>query len=175
MELPHTAGCLVCGRENPHGLHLDLHVDAAGAVTVAFTPAGHHIGFQGVTHGGVLATVLDEAMVWAATWAGRRFCLCGEMTVRFRKPALVGQPLTVEARVEVNRPRIVKAVGVVRDASGVVVAEATGTYVPLPPERNREFVATLVDDPATAEAGGALRAAAITSPGTAAEGRTPSP
>ena len=28
MELPHTAACLVCGRDNPHGLHLHLHVDA---------------------------------------------------------------------------------------------------------------------------------------------------
>jgi uncharacterized protein (TIGR00369 family) len=160
MELPHTAGCLVCGRENPHGLHLDLHVDVAGVVTVVFTPAEHHIGFQGVTHGGVLATVLDEAMVWAATWAGRRFCLCGEMTVRFRRPALVGQPLTVEARVEVNRPRIVKTIGVVRDEVGTVVAEATGTYVPLPADKNRAFVATLVDDPRTVEAGRVLRDAA---------------
>ena len=160
MELPHTAGCLVCGRENPHGLHLSLHVDAEGVVTVPFAPADHHIGFQGVTHGGVLATVLDEAMVWAATWAGRRFCLCGEMTVRFRKPALVGQPLVVEAKVQLNRPRIVKTVGVVRDKSGAVVAEATGTYVPLPPDRNRDFVATLVPDPKTDEAGRALREAA---------------
>src|SRR3954468_15305649 len=107
MELPHTPGCLACGRENPHGLHLHLHVDPAGVVTTRFVPSEHHIGFQGVAHGGVLATVLDEAMVWAASWAGRRFCLCGEMTVRFRQPALVGMPLVIEARVEVNRSRIV--------------------------------------------------------------------
>jgi acyl-coenzyme A thioesterase PaaI-like protein len=161
MELPHTAGCLVCGRENPHGLHLHLHVDAAGTVTTRFTPAEHHIGFQGVTHGGVLATVLDEAMVWAATWAGRRFCLCGEMTVRFRQPALVGVPLVVEARVEVNRSRIVQTVGFVRDGVGGIIAEATGKYVPLAPDKNREFVQTLIDEPDTMEAGRVLREAAV--------------
>ena len=49
MELPHTAGCLVCGRENPHGLHLSLHVDQpTGVVRVAMTPGPTHIGFQGV-------------------------------------------------------------------------------------------------------------------------------
>lgn len=160
MELPHTAGCLVCGRENPHGLHLSLHVDAAGVVSTDFTPAPTQIGFQGVTHGGVLATVLDEAMVWAATWAGKRFCLCGEMAVRFRRPALVGQPLRVEARVELSRSRIVRTTGTVLDATGQVVAEATGTYVPLPPDKNREFVATLVDDTKTAETGRALQSAA---------------
>src|SRR5687767_8880829 len=35
IELPHTAGCLVCGRQNPHGLRLSLHVDpGSGVVTV---------------------------------------------------------------------------------------------------------------------------------------------
>ena len=39
LQLPHTAGCLVCGRDNPHGLRLDLHVEpATGAVRVEFTP-----------------------------------------------------------------------------------------------------------------------------------------
>jgi acyl-coenzyme A thioesterase PaaI-like protein len=161
MELPHTAGCLVCGRDNPHGLHLHLHVDAAGVVTTDFTPAAAHIGFVGVTHGGVLATVLDEAMVWAATWAGRRFCLCGEMTVRFRQPALVGAPLRFEARVTASRSRIIQTAGVVLDELGGMVAEATAKYVPLPPDKNRAFVATLVDEAATAETGRTLREAAV--------------
>ena len=70
LELPHTRGCMVCGRGNPLGLGLSLFVDpASGVVRVNYTPAGPHIGFEGVVHGGVLATVIDEAMVWAATWA----------------------------------------------------------------------------------------------------------
>src|SRR5207253_656525 len=47
IELPHTAGCLVCGRQNPKGLHLHLHVDeATGAVETRFTPGSEHIGFE---------------------------------------------------------------------------------------------------------------------------------
>ena len=161
MELPHTPGCLVCGRENPHGLHLHLHVDDAGVVTTDFTPGATHIGFVGVTHGGVLATVLDEAMVWAATWGGKRFCLCGEMTVRFRRPAVVGQPVRVEAKVESARSRMVTTTAVGRDTAGNVVVEASGKYVPLPDDRNREFVATLVDEESTAVAARALKGAAV--------------
>src|SRR4051794_35478026 len=101
MELPHTAGCVVCGRQNPHRLGLSLHVDeGSGVVSVEFTPRPEHIGFEGIVHGGVLATVLDEAMVWAATWAGKRFCVAGEMTIRFQKSAAVGHLLRCEARVE---------------------------------------------------------------------------
>jgi acyl-coenzyme A thioesterase PaaI-like protein len=161
MELPHTPGCIVCGRENPHGLHLDLHVDpATGVVRVSFTPRPEHIGFQGIVHGGVLGTVLDEAMVWAATWSGRRFCVCGEMTVRFRASGRVGHPLRIEARVESARPRLIQTTAEARDADGGVVATATGKYVPIAPDRNREFVGTLVDHPNTADAARALKDAA---------------
>src|SRR5689334_20543990 len=101
LQLPHTAGCLVCGRDNPHGLKLDLYVDPeTSTVRVEFTPRLQHIGFEGVVHGGVIATVLDEAMVWCATWSGRRFCVCAELTTRFRKEAAVGRKLIVETKIE---------------------------------------------------------------------------
>jgi acyl-coenzyme A thioesterase PaaI-like protein len=168
MELPHTAGCLVCGRQNPHGLHLSLHVEQdTGIVTTRFTPRPEHIGFEGIVHGGVLATVLDEAMVWAATWAGRRFCVAGEMSVRFRKTAGVGQLLQCEAHVETaaskrpGAPRLIHATGRIIEADGgALVAEATGKYVPVSPERNRDVIATLVREQQTDPAASMLRDAA---------------
>jgi uncharacterized protein (TIGR00369 family) len=162
LQLPHTAGCIACGPANPHGLHLALFVDPAGTVHTEYTPRPEHIGFQGVLHGGVLATVVDEAMVWCATWSGKRFCLCGELCVRYRAPAAIGQPLSVVARVESGRPRLILTTAEVRDAAGTLVAEATGKYVPLPPQRNREFVATLLDNPEAAPAIQQLRQAAET-------------
>ena len=163
MELPHTAGCLVCGRQNVHGLGLSLHVDeATGTVWTGFTPRPEHIGFEGIIHGGILATVLDEAMVWAATWAGRRFCVAGELGVRFRKSAAVGQPLRCEARLESlprrpGTPRLLHAAGRILDAGGALVAEGTGKYVPVSPERHRQVVGTFLDEPQTARASAHLR------------------
>jgi acyl-coenzyme A thioesterase PaaI-like protein len=159
LELPHTPNCLVCGQANPHGLHLSLHVDpASGIVTTSFTPARDHIGFEGIVHGGIIVTVLDEAMVWAATWAGKRFCVCAELTTRFKASALVGTPLTVTARIEQDRRKLILTSGEVKAPNNVLIATASGKYVPLPDERNRAFVATLVDSPTTAETARALRA-----------------
>lgn len=162
LELPHTPGCLVCGRENPHGMRLSLFVDSdTGLVRTEFTPQSTHLGFEGIAHGGAVATVIDEAMVWAATWAGRRFCLCGEMTVRFRSPAVIGRPLVVQARVEQSRARLITTTAEVRDReTDTVVAEAAGKYVPMPDDRNRAFVATLIQEPATQAAARELREAA---------------
>ena len=149
-ELPHTRGCIVCGKENPHGLRAHLNVDErTGTVTCEFVCRPEHIGFEGMIHGGVLATLLDEAMVWAATWAGRRFCVCGELNVRFRQPVLVGQRLRVEARVVSNRTRLIETEASVRDEAGKLLVGAEGKYVPVAAERNREFVATLVAEPTT--------------------------
>jgi acyl-coenzyme A thioesterase PaaI-like protein len=136
-----------------------LHVDPeTGMVRVEFTPRPEHIGFQGVVHGGAIATVLDEAMVWAATWAGKRFCVCGELTTRFRREAAVGRALVVEAKVESNRPRLITTSAEVRDAStGDVVASGTAKYVPVPAERNQAFVQTLVPDAGTEVAARALK------------------
>lgn len=159
IELPHTAGCLVCGRDNPHGLRLHLHVEEETArVQTTFTPEPHHIGFEGIVHGGVLATVLDEAMVWAATWRGRRFCVCGEMTVRFRRSPPIGQPLRIIAEVSQQRARLVQTIGNVLDTSGQVVATASGKYVPLDDARHRAFAATFLREPATAAAAAVLSA-----------------
>jgi uncharacterized protein (TIGR00369 family) len=161
MELPHTAGCLVCGRENPHGLHLSLHVDSdTGVVTADFVPLPQHIGFEGIIHGGVLATVLDEAMVWAATWAGRRFCVCGELNCRFRQSAAVGVPLRVQASVESVRSRLIETTGSIIDSAGAIYTSATGKYVPVPPRRNAHVVGTLVPETAVERALGILQAAA---------------
>src|SRR5579864_6761372 len=160
-ELPHTAGCLVCGRDNPHGLHLSFRVDTeTGIVSAEFTPRPEHIGFEGIIHGGLLATVLDEAMVWAATWAGKRFCVCGEMNVRFRHPVPVGDPLHAEAKVTSVRSRLIETESSLSDASGRVLVEAAGKYVAVPPERNRHVVATLVAEPSTARTLGLLQSAA---------------
>ena len=148
----------MCGRENPHGLHLHLHVEEeTGVVRCEFTPLTAHIGFEGVVHGGILATVLDEAMVWAATWSGKRFCVCGELNVRYKALAKVGEAVVVEAKIVSARPRLIQTDGVIRDADGNVLVTATAKYVPLPAERNREFVATLVDEPGTERTTKAMR------------------
>jgi uncharacterized protein (TIGR00369 family) len=153
LELPHTHGCLVCGRDNPLGLHLSLHVDPdVGIVRTTYTPLSAHIGFVGIIHGGVLSTVLDEAMVWAATWSINRFCVCGELTVRFRKPARVEEPLRCEASVTTSRPRLILTTGDIRDAAGETIASATGKYVPRDIEQNAEILRSLIPEPATADA-----------------------
>jgi acyl-coenzyme A thioesterase PaaI-like protein len=157
LQLPHTNDCLVCGRLNPHGLKLDCFVDPeTGVVKALFVPQQHHCGFAGVVHGGLLSTVLDEVMTWAATWSIKRFCYAGEMTVRFRQNVRADEPLQVEANVEQARSKLVLVDAKLVDSSGALVTTATGKYVPVSAEQHQRFVATLLDVSATRETLAAL-------------------
>src|SRR5439155_7491165 len=109
----------------------------------------HHAGFDNITHGGAVAAVMDEAMTWAATWWGRRFCFCGEFTVRFRKPIIPSRTYRVEAIVEFSRPKLIETSAKLLEPSGVPAATAQGKYLPMPVDEHRRFIATMVESPMT--------------------------
>lgn len=130
-ELPHTHSCFVCGESNAHGLRQRFETDGR-VVRARFTPRAEHVGFQGVVHGGILATLLDEIMVWACAVNAKKFGFCAEMTVRFQRPAAPGEELIVEAELVENRKgRVFEAKAEVRNVAGEVVASATGKYMPV--------------------------------------------
>ncbi len=130
-ELPHTKSCFVCGESNAHGLHLHFETDGQ-IVRARFTPRTEHVGFQGVTHGGILATLLDEIMVWACAVGTKKFGFCAEMTVRFQHPSKPGEELVATAElVENRRGRIFSAKAELRNPAGEIVASSTGKYMPV--------------------------------------------
>lgn len=146
-ELPHTKSCFVCGENNAIGLRQRFETDGT-IVRTRFTPRPEHAGFKGVIHGGILATLLDEIMVWACAVRTKKFGFCAEMTVRFQRPAIPGAELLVEAELITDRRgKIFEAKAEVRNPKGEVLASATGKYMPV---RDADFAALqedMVGDP----------------------------
>lgn len=118
--------CFVCGEKNPAGLRLRLRTDAErgeSAAEVIFPE-----DFQGwakVVHGGLLAAVLDEALIYAAGAKGLK-CVTGEMTVRFIKPASTGVAYRLRGRFLEDKGKIVTAESELLDSRGETVARARG-------------------------------------------------
>lgn len=130
-ELPHSRSCFVCGAHNPIGLNLRFFTDGK-IVQTRFTPAPIHSGFINVTHGGLLATLLDEIMVWACGVATRHFSYCAEMNVRFLSPGRPGQEIIARGWLEENkRGRLFLAAGELVSPDGRPVATGTGKYMPV--------------------------------------------
>jgi uncharacterized protein (TIGR00369 family) len=126
-----------------------MHTDGK-TVHVHFTPQPEHVGFRQVTHGGILATVLDEIMVWACAVQTRRFAFCAELNVRFLKSVPPGQQLHGTAElVENKRGRILMAKAELRGENGEVFVTSTGKYMPIKTDIPEEMLADMVIEPGT--------------------------
>ena len=150
VPLPYTRDCFVCGAHNAHGLHLRFRREG-DEVRADFTPQPQHAGFRGIVHGGILATVLDEAMFWAAASTTKRFCLAAELNVRFVSKVTVGQTLTVVARLRADRGRLWESSAELRDAHGKVCVRATCKQIPMDQKAMKDAAVDFLPDPETNE------------------------
>jgi acyl-coenzyme A thioesterase PaaI-like protein len=119
--------CFGCGDRNPIGLHLRFSRDEQG-VSASFVPRPEHQGFEETVHGGIISTVLDEAMAQAIATAGI-WAVTGEMRVRFRRPLRVGEAAIVTARVTGARgPAVMAAAELALESDAAPIATATATF-----------------------------------------------
>jgi uncharacterized protein (TIGR00369 family) len=145
--LPHTRSCFVCGESNPVGLKLRLETDGR-IVQTRFTPRPEHVGFRGIVHGGIIATLLDEIMVWACAVQTGRFAYCAELKLRFVSPLQPGQEVIASAELAANRRnKLFEAKAELRNPDGAVLAGATGKYLPIKKADLTAMATDFVDDP----------------------------
>lgn len=120
----------VHGLRNASGLHLQYHLDSDRVVTT-WVAGDDHAGFPGVVHGGLIAAVLDDVMGRCSVLQ-RRWVVTGRMETRFRDVAPIGEALLVEGWTTRFTRRVMQAKSRMSLPDGTVVAEATGTYLPVP-------------------------------------------
>lgn len=124
LELEIDAFCFVCGPENPAGLQVRFESENGRAVG-RYQSRAEHQGYTGISHGGILAALLDEAMVYAAATLGR-WVATAELTVRYSRPAPTGVTLVVTGEVTGQRGRLVQCRAEIADEAGTVLATASG-------------------------------------------------
>ena len=130
--------CFACGELNETGLHLKLQL-ASGRCQVELTLSDRFEGWEGLIHGGILCTILDEVMAWALVerdaWG-----VTARMSVDFRRPVLVGQAIRAEGWIVESKRRIQRTAGRIVDThTGLEVAAAEATYVVATEARKREL------------------------------------
>jgi uncharacterized protein (TIGR00369 family) len=131
---PHN--CFACGSLNTHGIQLELHA-GDGRCWTELELDRRFEGWEGIAHGGIVTTILDEVMAWALV-ENDSWGLTARMQVEFKRPVPIGRRIRGEGRVVDVRRRIVRAEGVLLDAvDGTVLATAEGTFVAAPDERKQ--------------------------------------
>ena len=120
--------CFACGPDNPHGLHLQGFRQEGEEYVVDFCPERHHQGWQGLTHGGIVATLLDEMMT-RILYEQERNAVTVEMTVRYHRPLVTGASVQARARIREERGRLIRTAAELRDQSGELIASAEGKFL----------------------------------------------
>lgn len=123
--------CFVCGPENPDGLQVDFRMED-DLCKAEFTPPPEYCGYDDVTHGGILFSLLDDVMAnWLYLQGERAYT--GKCEIRFREPARIGEKLLLEGELLNRKGRIANLAGrVISAATGKSVAEATATFMVIP-------------------------------------------
>jgi uncharacterized protein (TIGR00369 family) len=117
--------CFACGTDNPGGLHLRFGLED-GRVVARVAAASLWVGWRGLVHGGILASMMDEAMGWAVARDGWT-ALTARLSARFLAPVGPETMLVVQAWVVHWHRRLAEAAAEIRTESGRLVARAEGT------------------------------------------------
>jgi uncharacterized protein (TIGR00369 family) len=121
------ANCFACGQDNPAGLKLNFEYDDKSAWAWFNSPAAFE-GYNGVIHGGIIATILDEAMAKIILAKGL-IAVTADMNVRYRKPLPLGAKVKVSGEITLQKTRTLHTKGVLTDETGNVIAESTAVYI----------------------------------------------
>jgi uncharacterized protein (TIGR00369 family) len=96
-------------------------------------------GFPGAAHGGVLCTILDEVMAWAAIESTGRFYVTGEINVRFLAPAVPGDEIVARGEIAEDKRRYLVCRGEILAADGRQLAKAEGKFFPVSADKQAEM------------------------------------
>ncbi len=132
---PNSRSCFVCGRENLTGLNMSFYETSPGEVFADYTVSEEYQGYPGVVHGGVIAAILDEASGRSQMGPGpSRFMFTAQLSIRYRKPVPVGQPLKVLGHAGESKGRVARATGEIYGPDGLLLAQADAVLVDVPQE-----------------------------------------
>ena len=120
--------CFCCGKQNTRGLQLEFRYPEEGKAETELLIPEYFTGWKRITHGGLLAMLLDETMAHA--------CISQAVTgvtvdiqVRYLKPVEVGERIRVAARVARVKSRIIETEADIRDRRAEVVARASARFM----------------------------------------------
>lgn len=125
--------------ENEIGLKLQFYADGDGGVVGEYTVPKQFEGYPGLAHGGIVATMLDEALIRAFLLDDpNRLMYTARLTTRFRKHLPIEQPLTIRAKITKDRRTKGEAEAQIYGPDGELLVDGQALMVALPEEELSE-------------------------------------
>ncbi|KGO32971.1 MAG: PaaI family thioesterase [Desulfoprunum sp.] len=121
--------CFGCGSENHSGLRMTFETNGS-QIRSRLTVPSRFRGWSKLVHGGVISTILDETMSWAAIILTKRFILTKKMTIQFQRPIYVESALCgIGSIKELTGERRATVTAELFDDQGRLCAASEGEFV----------------------------------------------
>ena len=128
--------CFGCGPINPAGLHLEFLIAPDRSVVSLPAVTENFEGYPGNLHGGIIATLLDEAMSKAVRALGQS-AVTRKIEVDYRRPVPSNVQIRVEGRVVRSEHRKYWAEASIANAHGTVLAHGKGLFIQVLPKQKK--------------------------------------
>ena len=123
-----THNCFGCSPINPSGLQMKFYTNNASVFSEVTVPE-HLCGWNNLIHGGVLSTILDEIMSWAAIYLLKRITLTKSMAIDFLKPVYIDHTLKAEGKVlELKGKHEAVMEGILSNSDGTICTRSTANF-----------------------------------------------
>src|SRR5690349_16577336 len=121
--------CFACGKDNPDGMRLKFYLDENSRESICrFKLPRRYQGPPGHAHGGIIATILDEAM-GKVNKLRSVVALTKSMNIEYLRPVPLGKELTVNAGEKHVVGREHTNFAEILNGEGQVLARSTGVFV----------------------------------------------
>ena len=125
--------CFGCGPNNPEGLHLSFTIDReAHTASATAVLDERYQGAPGYVHGGLIATLLDEAMSKLNRPLGV-LAMTRQMDVSYLRPVPIKTELLIQARFVRRDGRKLFHEAELLRRGGQVLARCTGLWIVIDP------------------------------------------
>jgi uncharacterized protein (TIGR00369 family) len=127
--------CFVCGMNNPDGMRLKFTLDEERRMFVCRSRLSkRYTGPPGHAHGGIIATILDEAM-GKVNKLRHVIAVTKQIYVEYLKLVPLNEPLRVESREVSVHGRQHINMAEIFNQKGEVLARSRGVFIAIDPEK----------------------------------------
>ncbi|QKG79811.1 PaaI family thioesterase [Tenuifilum thalassicum] len=129
-------GCFCCSSKNPIGLKLDFWFNEdENSVETRWNPDRNYQGYQGVLHGGIQSTLMDEVASWSIYILVGTAGVTHSMEIFYKKPLLIDKgEVIVRGKILKKEKRIVTVYVEIIDGKGETCTTGNIHYFTFPVE-----------------------------------------
>jgi len=118
--------CFACSPDNPRGLKLKFRMDGEWLKT-EFKTTRFYEGYNGILHGGITSTLLDETMARLLIEKGVK-AVSVKLEVSYKDKIKIGERVKIKARLLERKRRIYFLEAFVNNSQGDLKASSKGIF-----------------------------------------------